>query len=95
MRWIDTSKRDDRGDTQVGTGKINHCNASIILHTLKTLLDKIKEQNLTHSIGIITPYRAQTNLLKDKPKGIKTKFKELYANNADKDLRNGFDIGTL
>lgn len=95
--WIDTGKRDDREDTQVGTGKINHCNASIISHTLKILLDKSKEQNLSHSIGIITPYRAQTNLLKDKLKGIKAEFKELYADRAsdDKDLRNGFDIGTV
>lgn len=95
--WIDTGKKDDREDTQAGTGKINHCNASIILHTLKILLDKSKEQNLSHSIGIITPYRAQTNLLKDKLKGIKAEFKELYADKAsdDKDLRNGFDIGTV
>ncbi|ETD24975.1 AAA domain-containing protein [Helicobacter macacae] len=95
--WIDTSKRDDREDTQAGTGKINHCNASIISSTLKILLDKSKEQNLSHSIGIITPYRAQTNLLKDKLKGIKAEFKELYADKAsnDKDLRNGFDIGTV
>lgn len=95
--WIDTSKRDDREDTQVGTGKINHCNASIISSSLKILLDKIKEQNLAHSIGIITPYRAQTNLLKDKLKDIKAEFKELYADKVemDKDLRNGFDIGTV
>lgn len=95
--WIDTGKRDDREDTQKGTGKINHCNASIILDYLKKLLDKSKEQNLSHSIGIITPYRAQTNLLKDKLKGIKAEFKELYADkaNGDKDLRNGFDIGTV
>lgn len=95
--WIDTGKRDDREDTQAGTGKINHCNASIISSTLKILLGKIKEQNLAHSIGIITPYRAQTNLLKDKLKGIKAEFKEFYADKAkdDKDLRNGFDIGTV
>lgn len=95
--WIDTGKRDDREDTQAGTGKINHCNASIILSTLKILLDKSKEQNLSHSIGIITPYRAQTNLLKDKLKGIKAEFKEFYADKVemDKDLRNGFDIGTV
>lgn len=95
--WIDTSKRDDREDTQAGTGKINHCNASIILDYLEKLLDKIEEQNLSHSIGIITPYRAQTNLLKDKLKGIKAEFKEIYADKAemDKDLRNGFDIGTV
>lgn len=93
--WIDTGKRDDREDAQVGTGKINHCNASIISSTLKILLDKSK--NLSHSIGIITPYRAQTNLLKDKLKGIKAEFKKLYADKAsdDKDLRNGFDIGTV
>ena len=95
--WIDTGKRDDREDTQAGTGKINYCNASIILHTLKILLDKSKEQNLSHSIGIITPYRAQTNLLKERLKGIKAEFKEIYADKAsdDKDLRNGFDIGTV
>lgn len=95
--WIDTGKRDDREDTQAGTGKINRCNASIILDYLEKLLDKSKEQNLSHSIGIITPYRAQTNLLKDKLKGIKAEFKKLYADKAsdDKDLRNGFDIGTV
>lgn len=95
--WIDTGKRDDREDSQVGTGKINHCNASIISSSLKILLDKIKEQNLAHSIGIITPYRAQTNLLKERLKGIKAEFKEFYADRAkdDKDLRNGFDIGTV
>ena len=95
--WIDTGKRDDREDTQVGTGKINHCNASIISSRLKILLDKIKEANIAHSIGIITPYRAQTNLLKDKLKDIKAEFKEIYVDKVetDKDLRNGFDIGTV
>ena len=95
--WLDTSKRDDREDSQRGTGKINFCNATLIKNTLNILFKKIEEKKLAHSIGIITPYKAQTDLLKERLKRIKTEFKELYKDKAkdDKDLRNGFDIGTV
>ena len=99
--WIDTSKRNDREDEQKGTGKINRCNASLIKSILYELKEDMQKHNIKHSIGIITPYRAQTDLLeKDILKGVKKEFKDFfyqknYDSNQDKDLRNGFDIGTV
>ena len=97
--WINTNRRSDKRDKQVGTGKINRCNALLINSILYKLKDDMQKYNLKHSIGIITPYRAQTNLLKDILSGIKKEFKDFYQKNSDsnqdKDLRNGFDIGTV
>lgn len=97
--WINTNRRSDKRDKQVGTGKINRCNALLINSILYKLKDDMQKYNLKHSIGIITPYRAQTNLLKDILSKIKKEFKDFYQKNSDsnqdKDLRNGFDIGTV
>ncbi|TXJ54398.1 hypothetical protein EPJ66_01285 [Brachyspira aalborgi] len=97
--WINTNRRNDKRDKQVGTGKINRCNALLINSILYKLKDDMQKYNLKHSIGIITPYRAQTNLLKDILSRIKKEFKDFYQKNSDsnqdKDLRNGFDIGTV
>ncbi len=98
--WIDTSKRNDREDEQKGTGKINRCNASLIKSILYELKEDMQKHNIKHSIGIITPYRAQTDFLdEDILKGVKKEFKDFYQKNSDsnqdKDLRNGFDIGTV
>ena len=97
--WIDTSKRNDREQEQKDTGKINRCNASLIKSILYELKEDMQKHNIKHSIGIITPYRAQTNLLKDILRGVKKEFKDFYQKNydssQDKDLRNGFDIGTV
>lgn len=97
--WLNTSKISNREEEQRGTGKINRCNAQLIKDTLNKLKIEMKNKNLKHSIGIITPYRAQTNLLNDLLKNIKKEFKEYYlqnpTSNQDKDLRNGFDIGTV
>lgn len=97
--WINTNRRSDKRDKQVGTGKINRCNALLINSILYKLKDDMQKYNLKHSIGIITPYRAQTNLLKDILSRIKKEFKDFYQKNSDsnqdKDLRNGFDIGTV
>lgn len=97
--WINTNRRSDKRDKQVGTGKINRCNAFLINSILYKLKDDMQKYNLKHSIGIITPYRAQTNLLKDILSKIKKEFKDFYQKNSDsnqdKDLRNGFDIGTV
>ena len=95
--WLDTSKRKDRLDKQAGTGKINYCNKFLIRkYILEKLFKQIKAQNLALSIGIITPYRAQTNLLNGELKGLKARFKELYRDKiSDKDLKNCFDIGTV
>lgn len=97
--WLNTNRRSDKRDKQVGTGKINRCNALLINSILYKLKDDMQKYNLKHSIGIITPYRAQTNLLKDILSRIKKEFKDFYQKNSDsnqdKDLRNGFDIGTV
>ena len=97
--WLDTSKRDDREDEQKDTGKINKCNVLIIESKLQEILQEMKKNNIQHSIGIITPYKAQVNLLSEMLISIKKDFKEYYRHNADanqdKDLHNGFDIGTV
>lgn len=95
--WIDTGKREDREDEQFGTGKRNFCNAKLIENTLEILFNEISKANLAHSIGVISPYRAQVSLLQGRLKEIKNKFKEYYKEKTkeDKDLRNGFDIGTV
>lgn len=97
--WLNTNRRSDKRDKQVGTGKINRCNASLIKSILYELKEDMQKYNIKHSIGIITPYRAQTNLLKDILRGVQKEFKDFYQknydSNQDKDLRNGFDIGTV
>ncbi|ENM9335702.1 protein kinase [Campylobacter upsaliensis] len=73
--WLDTGKRSDKQDSQQGTGKINRCNAKIIVDRLNSL----KEQILTSEIkdiGIITPYKAQSDLLKSELQNIKKAYKE-------------------
>ena len=94
--WLDTSKRKDRLDKQAGTGKINHRNKFLIKSTLEILHNKFQKEDRALSIGIITPYRAQTNLLEGELKGLKSAFKAFYKGKiSDKDLKNGFDIGTV
>ena len=97
--WLNTNKISDREDEQKGTGKINRCNAQLIKSTLYKIKKEMQNKNLKHSIGIITPYKAQSDLLKEVLKGVKKEFKEYYQKDADfnqdKDLRNGFDIGTV
>lgn len=70
--WLDTGKRSDKEDTQQGTGKINRCNATIIANTLSVL--KILESQKIKDIGIITPYKAQSDLLKRQLKSIKDEY---------------------
>lgn len=84
--WLDTGKRSDKQDKQQGTGKINHCNATIIYHTLKSLKERILENEAIADIGIITPYKAQVEILKAKLKGILKDYK---------DSKISIDIGTV
>lgn len=63
--WLDTGRLRDKEDKQAGTGKQNLCNAKIIRKTLIDLKDKFKDSNIK-DIGIITPYKAQMFLLKQK-----------------------------
>lgn len=73
--WLDTGKRSDKEDSQQGTGKINRCNAKIICNMLGLLKDQILESGTIKDIGIITPYKAQSDLLKNKLKSIKDEYK--------------------
>lgn len=66
--WLDTGKLRNKGDEQKGTGKINNCNVKIIQKILKDIDDIIKEKKLNYSIGVITPYKAQKELLEQKIK---------------------------
>ncbi|ENA2870742.1 AAA family ATPase [Campylobacter upsaliensis] len=70
--WLDTGKRSDKQDSQKGTGKINRCNATIIANTLSVL--KILESQNIKDIGIITPYKDQSDLLKRQLKSIKDEY---------------------
>ncbi|EOF7228954.1 AAA domain-containing protein [Campylobacter upsaliensis] len=70
--WLDTGKRSDKEDTQQGTGKINRCNATIIANTLSAL--KILKSQKIKDIGIITPYKDQSDLLKRQLKSIKDEY---------------------
>lgn len=84
--WLDTGKRSDKQDSQQGTGKINHCNASIIYHTLNSLKDQILESVTIKDIGIITPYKDQSKLLERKLKNIQEEYKKANVS---------IDIGTV
>ena len=68
--WLDTGNLEDKEDEQKGTGKINRCSARYIRGALHTLYKEIKNRNLNYNIGVITPYRAQKELLEQeiKPK---------------------------
>ena len=64
--WYDTGKLQDKEDQQRGTGKINPCNADIIERVLKQLKSEMDAKNVKHDIGIITPYKAQMELLRSR-----------------------------
>ena len=73
---IDTGSLPNRENLQRGTGKINKCNANIIKEILESnIIKELDDKKLTKSIGIITPYRAQVDLLKGRFMSIKG-FKE-------------------
>lgn len=82
--WLNTSRLKDRADEQKGTGKINRCNAKVILKELEDLLEHCKKNNL--SIGIITPYKDQKHHLDNSLKDIVKAYK---------DEKLEIDIGTV
>lgn len=64
--WYDTGKLPDKEDKQKGTGKINPCNARIIERVLNQLKTEMSSHNKNYDIGIITPYKAQMELLRSR-----------------------------
>ena len=64
--WYDTGKLTDKEDKQKGTGKINQCNARIIERVLNQLKTEMSSHNKNYDIGIITPYKAQMELLRSR-----------------------------
>lgn len=82
--WLNTSRLKNKADEQKGTGKINRCNAKVILKELEDLLEHCKQNNL--SIGIITPYKDQKHYLDISLKNIVKAFK---------DEKLEIDIGTV
>ena len=64
--WCDTGKLPDKEDKQKGTGKINQCNARIIERVLNQLKTEMSSHNKNYDIGIITPYKAQMELLRSR-----------------------------
>lgn len=64
--WYDTGKLPDKEDKQKGTGKINQCNARIIERVLNQLKTEMISHNKNYDIGIITPYKAQMELLRSR-----------------------------
>lgn len=64
--WYDTGKLPDKEDKQKGTGKMNQCNARIIERVLNQLKAEMTSQNKSYDIGIITPYKAQMELLRSR-----------------------------
>lgn len=88
VMWLDTGKLSNKEDKLAGTGKKNHCNAENIKEALKNILEQIKKLNskTIQDIGVITPYKAQKDLLNAELKNIKKEFKEQKIN---------LDIGTV
>lgn len=84
--WLDTSKISDREEAQEGNGKINCCNAEIICDELERLKDQILESGKIKDIGIITPYKDQSKLLKGELKNIQEEYKKANVS---------IDIGTV
>jgi superfamily I DNA and/or RNA helicase len=61
--WYDTGMLPDKQDKQKGTGKINYCNAKCIANVLNRIKREMDDKKLKYDVGIITPYKAQKELL--------------------------------
>lgn len=64
--WYDTGKLPDKEDKQQGTGKINKCNVDIIEKVLQQIKKEMDSKSENYDIGIITPYKAQMELLRSR-----------------------------
>ena len=61
--WYDTGMLPNKHDKQQGTGKINYCNVNCITDILKHIKKEMDSKKLKYDIGVITPYKAQKDLL--------------------------------
>lgn len=86
--WINTNKLTNRFDRQKGSGKENPCHIGIIKESLNVLKDKILQSEIK-DIGIITPYKAQMQLLKKELENIIKEYKKLDSKGIS------IDIGTI
>ena len=68
MMWIDTAECDGKEEFVGGNfGRINRAEAELTLQTLQLYLEKIGKQRILEEsidVGIISPYRAQVQLLR-------------------------------
>lgn len=68
MMWIDTAECDGKEEFVGGNfGRINRAEAELTLQTLQQYLEKIGKQRILEEsidVGIISPYRAQVQLLR-------------------------------
>ena len=86
ITWLTTSNSGaDRFEQPVGhqRGYINHLEVTVIQRCLQKLNQEIAEQEETYSIGIITPYRAQLELIRNRLKQIPLSRIEVDINTVD------------
>lgn len=86
ITWLSTSNSGaNRFEQPVGhqRGYINHLEVTVIQKCLQKLNQEIAEQRETYSIGIITPYRAQLELIRNRLKQIPLSNIEVDINTVD------------
>lgn len=89
--FYSTSKLSKRFEKQSGTGKINDKNRDVIIDILKEIQKQAKEKNIKKSVGVITPYLAQRNSIRQNFGYISSKFDMLNINIDSVDAFQGSD----
>lgn len=86
ITWLTTSNAGSvRFEQSVGhqRGYINHLEVTVIQSCLQRLNQEISAQGEKYSIGIITPYRAQLELIRNRLKQIPLSHIEVDINTVD------------
>ena len=89
--FYSTSKLSKRFEKQSGTGKINDKNRDVIVNILKEIQKQAKEKNIKKSVGVITPYLAQRNNIRQNVGYISSEFDMLNINIDSVDAFQGSD----
>ena len=89
--FYSTSKLSKRFEKQSGTGKINDKNRDVIINILKEIQKQAKEKNIKKSVGVITPYLAQRNNIRQNVGYISSEFDMLNINIDSVDAFQGSD----